>query len=170
TAAFGLAGCYGLEHEERTNWLMLRHEQRLLAEIEHGNQRLEALSRHDVLTGLANRRHVDEFLQQVWDRARHEGGTVSVLMMDIDHFKAFNDHHGHPEGDACLHKVAQAMVAHLRRPGDLVGRFGGEEFIVVLAGASLETAVAAAERVREGVRRMGHPHGASSTADVVTVS
>lgn len=170
TAVFGLYGSYWLEHEERTNWLLHQHEQLLLGELEQGNQRLDELSRHDALTGLANRRHVDAFLQQVWERARHDGAEVAVLMVDIDHFKAFNDHHGHPEGDACLHDVAQTMADHLRLPGDLLGRFGGEEFIAVLGRATPETAAAAAERLRTGVRQMARRHGASPTADIVTVS
>ena len=170
TGVFTLYGCYWLEHEERTNWLMLQHEHLLLAEIEKGNRRLDQLSRHDALTGLANRRHVDEFLQQVWDRARKEGDEVSLLMMDIDHFKAFNDRYGHPEGDACLKDVAEAMGAHLRQPGDLVGRFGGEEFIAVLNRTGLGAAMVAAERVRHGVKQLGRAHAASGTAPVVTVS
>lgn len=170
TAVFGLYGSYWLEHEERTNWLLRQHEQLLLGELEQGNQRLDELSRHDALTGLANRRHVDAFLQQVWERARHDGAEVAVLMVDIDHFKPFNDHHGHPEGDACLHDVAQSMAAYLRLPGDLLGRFGGEEFLAVLSRATPETVAAAAERVRSGVRQMARRHGASPTADIVTVS
>ncbi|MFT3857569.1 MAG: diguanylate cyclase [Aquabacterium sp.] len=170
TMAFSLHGSYCLELEDRTNWLMLQHEHLLLSEIEQGNRRLDELSRHDALTGLANRRHVDEFLQHVWDRARQDGDEVSLLMMDIDHFKAFNDRYGHPEGDACLRDVAETMAMCLRQPGDLVGRFGGEEFIAVLNRTGLGSATVAAERVREGVRQLARQHAASGTADVVTVS
>jgi diguanylate cyclase (GGDEF)-like protein len=170
TMLFCLYGAYWLEHEERTNWLMLQHEHMLLAEIELGNKRLDQLSRHDALTGLANRRHVDEFLQEVWDRARHAGDEVAVLMMDIDHFKAFNDHYGHLEGDACLHDVAQTIGARLRQPGDMVGRFGGEEFIAVLNQTTLDTATVTAERVRAGVRDLARAHAASTTDSFVTLS
>ena len=170
TATFCLYSAYCHEREGRTNWLMLQHEHLLLAEVEQGNRRLDQLSRHDALTDLANRRHVDEFLQQVWDRARHDGDEVAVLMMDIDHFKSYNDHYGHPEGDACLRDVAQTIEAHLRQPGDLVGRFGGEEFIAVLSRTPLGKAIIAGERVREGVRAMNRVHAASATDAIVTVS
>jgi diguanylate cyclase (GGDEF)-like protein len=167
---FTLYGSYRLEHEDRSNWLMQQHENLLLEELEKGNQRLDRLSRFDPLTEIANRRHFDEFLEQVWARAQQSGQTVSLLMMDIDHFKSYNDHYGHPAGDACLKDVAEALSAHLRRPGDMVARFGGEEFIAVLTDTSLPMALVAAERVRAGVEALGRPHAASSNLAQVTVS
>jgi diguanylate cyclase (GGDEF)-like protein len=170
TTLFTLFGSYWLEHDERTNWLMLQQEHGLLNELQQGNRRLDEISRHDPLTGLANRRYVDEFLQQVWDRARVSGDEVALLMMDIDHFKAFNDHYGHPEGDACLKDVADAVGLQLRKQGDLVGRFGGEEFIAVLNKTNLPMAWTAAERVRAGVLQLAREHAASPTAAHVTLS
>jgi len=170
TMVFTLYGSYWLEHEERSNWLMLQQEHCLLSEVEQGNQRLDELSRFDALTELANRRHFDEFLQQLWSRAQQNGDELALLMMDIDHFKRYNDHYGHPAGDACLKAVAGALRAHLRKPGDLVARLGGEEFIAVLSRTSLPLALAAAERVREGVAHLGIAHDAAPGFTTVTLS
>ncbi|WP_052162531.1 diguanylate cyclase [Aquabacterium sp. NJ1] len=170
TILFTLYGSYWLEYEERTNWLMLQHEHLLLDKLEAGNKRLDQLTRFDPLTEIANRRHFDEFLAQVWARARQDGQEVALLMIDIDHFKLYNDHYGHPVGDACLKEVAATMSRHLRKPGDLVARFGGEEFIAVLSRTSLPEAMAAAERVREAVWRLQRPHEASPVQPWVTVS
>ena len=170
TALFSLFGSYWLEHEDRTNWLLSRQEQALLDELERGNLRLDEMSRHDPLTDLANRRYFDEFLRQVWERAQQSGEEVAVLMMDIDHFKHYNDHYGHPAGDACLKNVAAALLSSLRKPGDLVGRFGGEEFIAVLTKTSLPLAVAAAERVRAAVADAAWPHESSPGLRQITLS
>ena len=91
-------------------------------------------------------------------------------MMDVDHFKAYNDHYGHPKGDTCLQQIAALLRRQLRRPGDLVARFGGEEFVAVLHDTALPQAVAAAERVRAGVQQLGLPHAASPTGAQVTIS
>lgn len=170
TIVLMLYGSYWLEHEERTNWLMLQHERLLLNKLEAGNHRLDQLSRFDSLTEIANRRHFDEFLAQVWARARRDGHEVALLMIDIDHFKLYNDHYGHPVGDACLKEVAATMSRHLRKPGDLVARFGGEEFIAVLSETSLSEAMAAAERIRDAVWRLQRPHETSPAQPWVTVS
>lgn len=170
TIVFMLYGSYWLEHEERTNWLMLQHEHLLLDKLEAGNHRLDQLTRFDPLTEIANRRHFDEFLAQVWTRARQDAQDVALLMIDIDHFKLYNDHYGHPVGDACLKEVATTMSRHLRKPGDLVARFGGEEFIAVLSRTSLPEAMAAAERVRDAVWRLQRPHESSPVQPWVTVS
>jgi diguanylate cyclase (GGDEF)-like protein len=148
---FTLFGTYWLEHEDRANWLMLKHEQLLQSQVEQANQQLDQLSRFDPLTKLANRRHFDEFLQQTWTRASHDGDELAVLMIDIDHFKAYNDRHGHPAGDACLQAVAETLKDCLRQPEDLTARYGGEEFIALLGHTGLAAAVAAAERVRAAV-------------------
>ncbi|MBC7700237.1 diguanylate cyclase [Aquabacterium sp.] len=148
---FTLYGSYWLEHEDRTNWLMLEHERGLQSQLVQANQQLERLSRVDPLTALANRRHFDEFLQHTWARASHDGDDVALLMIDVDHFKAYNDQHGHPAGDACLQAVAETLRDCLRRPEDLVARYGGEEFIALLSHSDLAVAMAAAERVRAAV-------------------
>lgn len=170
SSVFTLYGNYWLEHEDRSNWLMVQHEHQLLDELDRANQQLDRISRFDALTELANRRHFDEFLAQVWSRAMQDERSIALLMIDIDHFKAFNDHYGHPAGDACLVQVARALTTHLRVPGDLVARFGGEEFVAVLSDTTLAAALAAAERVRDGVVQLAVPHAASPTSPHVTVS
>lgn len=167
---FSLYSCYRHERDERQNWLLLLRETLLMQELEHAHERLDAISRIDMLTEVSNRRHFDEFLQQVWDRAKEDGSEVSLMMIDIDHFRAYNDRYGQPEGDACLKEVAATLKRRLRRPGDLIARFGGEEFIAVLVGTPLSTAASAAERVRKGVENMNRLHATSTTHAVVTVS
>lgn len=167
---FTLYGCYMLERDERQNWLLHLRERVLLHELERANKHLDEVSRCDILTEVANRRHFDEYLQHVWGRACRDGSEISLMMIDVDHFKSYNDRYGHPEGDACLKDVAAMLKRRLRRPGDLIARFGGEEFIAVLAGTPLSTAASAAERVRKGVESLNRPHAASPTQAVVTVS
>ena len=134
------------------------------------NEELERVSRTDALTQVANRRHFDEFLAQVWERAQPANESVSILMLDIDHFKQYNDHYGHPEGDACLASVAKALRDSVRRPGDLVARYGGEEFIVVLYRATEAQVQQAAERIRATVEALAIPHAGSPLYGRVTVS
>ncbi len=167
---FTLYGCYAMERDARRNWLLRQRETCLLGELEQANADLDAMSRSDMLTQVANRRHFDEYLLHIWERARMEGSEVALMMIDVDHFKAYNDRYGHPEGDACLKDVAATLKRRLRRPGDLIARFGGEEFIAVLAGTSLEVALGAAERVRKGVENLNRLHAKSPTHAVVTVS
>lgn len=170
TLGLSLAASFMVDRLRRRRFLLLLREERLIERLGHVNQQLQGWSRSDVLTGVPNRRHFHEHLAQVWERARHDRTPVSVLMLDVDHFKAFNDRYGHPAGDACLRQVAQGMAAHLRKPVDFIARYGGEEFIAVLPGADLEVARQVAERVCEGIRALGLPHEGSSTSPMVTVS
>jgi diguanylate cyclase (GGDEF)-like protein len=170
TVVFTLMANYALERDERRRYLLSLRRKDLLAELGDVHQRLQTLSRMDALTGLYNRRHVTEYLDHVWQRAQHDGSDVAVVMLDVDHFKQYNDRYGHPQGDQCLMRVAQAMADSLRRPGDLVARFGGEEFIAVLPQADVSMALKAAERVRQAVEAMGLRHEGASTAAVVTAS
>lgn len=171
TVVFTLFGLYWLEHEERVNWVMQQRETLLQAQLAQANDHLHRLARFDILTDVSNRRHFDEFIEHVWSRARHDGTEVALMMVDVDHFKAYNDHYGHPAGDACLRDVAGALTRHLRRPGDLVARVGGEEFAVVLPQANVMQAQATAERLRAGVALLDCPHLASPEVERrVTVS
>ena len=131
---------------------------------------LHRLSRHDGLTGIANRRNFDDFLTQEWKRALREETPLSLIMCDIDFFKSYNDTYGHQAGDDCLRAVAGVLQKGLRRPGDLAARYGGEEFIVVLPGTPREGALAVAESLRSDVQARGIPHVASRAATVVTIS
>ncbi len=170
TMVFTLMANYALERDERRQYLLSLRRKHLLLDLGEVQQRLQQLSRMDTLTGLFNRRHFQQYLGQVWQRARHDEAPVAVLMLDVDHFKHYNDRYGHPVGDQCLMQVAHAMQDSLRRPGDLVARYGGEEFIAVLPGADKDTAHQAAERIRDAIIKLGIPHEASATAAVVTAS
>jgi len=134
-------------------------------------QTLQRLSNQDGLTGLANRRHFDEVLASEWRRAsRVQEEPLSVLLMDVDHFKRYNDHYGHVAGDECLKRVAQALTADAGRTGDLVARYGGEEFSVILPATGAQAAQLVAERLRAAVHALALPHAASDNASVVTLS
>ncbi len=133
-------------------------------------QRLESLSVTDGLTGIANRRYFDDFLRAEWLRSKREGGNIGLIMLDIDHFKAFNDQYGHLDGDHCLRKVAKAIKEQAQRPRDLVARFGGEEFAVVLPSIQFEGIKVVAERIQSALASLSIPHEASDTSPVVTVS
>lgn len=170
TAMFTLYYLYTLEHEERHNYLLGQRQRVLGDALTRANAELERVSRTDALTQVANRRHFDEVIAQIWERARVGGQEVSVLMLDVDHFKLYNDRYGHPEGDACLVQIAQVLRQCLRRPGDLVARYGGEEFIAVFDKASAPQVQQAAERVRSAVEALNLAHEEAPLHDRVTVS
>ena len=128
------------------------------------------LAMRDALTGLYNRRMFNHHLEQVMAQARREGQPLALLIVDVDHFKAYNDLHGHPQGDAVLQQVAQVGLACIGRPLDIAARVGGEEFAVLLYGSSAEHARALGQSLVAGVRQRALAHGASPVADVVTVS
>ncbi|MBK8727658.1 MAG: diguanylate cyclase [Holophagaceae bacterium] len=124
----------------------------------------------DGLTGIANRRRFDEALAQAWALGVRQRSPVGLVLLDVDHFKAYNDAYGHPAGDGCLSAVARALAGAMPRVSDLVARYGGEEFVVLLPGTDFEGARAVAETLRRAVEAMGLPHAHSSAADHVTVS
>ena len=144
--------------------------QQRTAELETLNQRLAQLSITDGLTGLANRRHFDEAFETEWQRALRQVTPLAVLMLDVDHFKRYNDHYGHVAGDDCLRAVAGILKAAVRRAGELPARYGGEEFVVLLPGATEANALAEAENIRSGLELLSLPHTTSDVAQVVTVS
>lgn len=124
----------------------------------------------DALTGLANRRRFEETLEIEWRRSRRSKLPLALLLVDVDHFKLFNDTYGHPEGDTCLHAVATALKSCCLRPADTVARYGGEEFALLLPETPNVGALHVAERVLSAMAELAVPHGASPTARVVTVS
>lgn len=131
---------------------------------------LETLVLRDALTGIPNRRAFDQALAQEWSRCRRIGAPLGVIMMDVDHFKLYNDHYGHGAGDSCLIRVARALAVTARRPGDLIARYGGEEFCAVLPNLDLSGATAVAERLRSAVWELALPHEKSSVAQQVSIS
>lgn len=131
---------------------------------------LRAQSYVDGLTGIANRRHFDVALDRELRRAQRNEGTLSLLLMDIDSFKAYNDHFGHQQGDACLTLVAEAFAAMLQRPADLAARYGGEEFAAVLPDTSVEQARQHAEAIRARIAALGITHAPAATRPHVTMS
>jgi diguanylate cyclase (GGDEF)-like protein len=124
----------------------------------------------DALTGIANRRQFDEWLKREWVRARRHGYPLALLLIDIDHFKMFNDHYGHPKGDSCLRNVARVIENTARRTADFVARCGGEEFAVLLPHTPRRGAEYMATRMLEAIAGLGIPHDASPTTFHVTAS
>jgi diguanylate cyclase (GGDEF)-like protein len=131
------------------------------ARLSQANQMLTRLSYIDALTGIPNRRYFDEFFEREWKRAARERHPLALIMVDIDHFKQFNDTYGHQEGDQCLIQVSRTLRSALLRPGDLVARYGGEEFAAVLPGTTQADARLIAERMRGAVAAQGIPNPAS---------
>ena len=138
--------------------------------LEAANRMLTEQSSTDSLTQLANRRRFDQLLQSEWQRAGRSGLPLSLLMVDIDHFKNFNDHYGHLAGDECLRRVAGLLSMGLRRTGEVVARYGGEEFVLLLPGADSAHAVETARNCISRMRQEAMPHAASPTAHHVTIS
>jgi diguanylate cyclase (GGDEF)-like protein len=124
----------------------------------------------DGLTGVFNRRHFDERMESEWGRAVRHATPLSVVLVDVDFFKRYNDRYGHQAGDDCLRRVAQALAGSVQRPGDLVARYGGEEFVCLLPDTELAGALTLAERLRQQVAGLGIEHADSAVAPVVTVS
>jgi len=134
------------------------------------NRELEHLANLDGLTQIANRRSFDRGMQREWKRLRRETGVLSLIICDVDDFKAFNDTYGHQAGDNCLRNVARVLNSEIKRPADLAARYGGEEFAVILPNTSAEGAFHQAESFRSAIETLLIPHAGSSTGDYVTVS
>jgi diguanylate cyclase (GGDEF)-like protein len=139
-------------------------------DLEAANKKLHELAAQDALTGLPNRRSLDERLEEAWRRAVRTRAPLALVLADVDHFKAYNDANGHQLGDDCLKRVAAAFAEELKRPDDFVARYGGEEFLVILENMDAAGAIGMAERLREAVAALGIPHLASAPAGMVTVS
>ena len=133
-------------------------------------EEMKQMSRKDGLTGLANRRYFDEALGREWLRCQRDGSALSLMFIDVDYFKPYNDHYGHQAGDECLQKIAGVLGSHTRRPGDIAARYGGEEFVVVYPQTGPEALDILARQILRSVRELEEPHATSSVAPVVTVS
>lgn len=150
TNIIGAMVCYSLERATRTNFL----EERLL---------IETASR-DGLTGIHNRRRFDEHVDRIWPQAIRDKAPLALLLVDIDHFKSYNDYYGHQAGDECLRRVALSLSRSARRPLDLTARYGGEEFAIVLYDVGREHVEDAAKRIRESIEALDIRHEASPAA------
>ena len=170
STGLSLSANYRMEASERRLYLTYRRETMRSAEIADANRKLDALSRTDALTGLTNRRDFDERFAYATDDAARTGEPLTLLMLDIDHFKLYNDTMGHPEGDKCIRAIAGAVAATTGAPPCFAGRIGGEEFAVVLPGFAVEAAAAAATRIRAAVEHLRLPHPALGERRIVSVS
>jgi diguanylate cyclase (GGDEF)-like protein len=137
--------------------------------LAEATRRLEALAREDGLTGLPNRRSFDDALSREYRRARRNKKRLGLIILDVDWFKSFNDHYGHPAGDDCLRQVSKAIKNAIFRPGDMAARYGGEEFVMLLPDTDEAGAALIGERIRQAVSLLAIQHEASRYG-VVTVS
>ncbi|CAN5604976.1 hypothetical protein BH11MYX1_BH11MYX1_08050 [soil metagenome] len=138
--------------------------------LEASARELERAVCVDALTGVANRGHFDDLLAREWNRAERQGSPLSLVIVDVDNFHAFNEHYTHVGGDACLKALANAMADCLRRPSDMLARYGGEEFVALLPDTAAAGACIVAERLRIAVEELALPHAGSGCARVVTIS
>lgn len=141
-----------------------------LHNLKEVNCQLESLSSLDGLTGIPNRRHFDQSITQYWKNAMREQKPLSLVMIDIDNFKAYNDTYGHVQGDDCLILVSKALASSVNRPHDFVARYGGEEFIAVLPNSDKHGAALVAERMRKCIEKLAIKHQTSRVANCVTIS
>ncbi len=139
-------------------------------QLEERNEQLKQLSSLDGLTGIPNRRRFDEVLESEWKRGVRTSEPLCLIMVDVDHFKAYNDHYGHPAGDFCLKRIARALSSVLKRPMDIVARYGGEEFSAILPGTNAKGGDLVAEKLRSIVEQLDIEHAESPGYGRITVS
>jgi diguanylate cyclase (GGDEF)-like protein len=140
------------------------------AELKRHRDFLESISYLDGLTSIANRRKFNEYLDLTWSFAERDLLPISMILMDIDHFKQFNDNYGHQEGDACLVQIAQALSEAVVRKTDFVARYGGEEFAYILPNTNIDNATIIAEKLRLSIMALQIPHAYSSAGNIATIS
>jgi len=165
--ALNIVNVCALPIDNARKYQKLKHTEKQLLEA---NDALLRLATTDALTGIANRRAFDEYLEREWKRMRRGGTPVSLIMCDIDYFKNYNDLYGHQAGDSCLRDVAQTIRNCLARPGDFVARYGGEEFVIILPGTPLDGAIYIADQIRSSIRKLNITHAGSENDQFVTLS
>jgi diguanylate cyclase (GGDEF)-like protein len=143
---------------------------RVNEKLVEANKKLEHLANYDVLTGVANRRNFMDTFEKEWKRSRRNKLPLSLIMIDVDFFKAYNDNYGHQAGDECLKNIAPLLQEVLTRPGDMAARYGGEEFVVILPETNLEGTTLIAEKMRKKVESAKIAHDLSTISDYVTIS
>ncbi len=136
----------------------------------HKTRQLQSIAEKDGLTMIANRRRFDDFFDLEWRRGKRDQTPITIIMIDIDYFKAYNDYYGHLQGDECLKQIAKIIDIHFRRPGDIAARYGGEEFAAILGNTDQKGGIQLAEKIRRKVEGLGIPHEKSKISDYVTVS
>ncbi|WP_269620739.1 GGDEF domain-containing response regulator [Zhongshania sp. BJYM1] len=141
-----------------------------LVQAQHGQIILKKYAMYDELTSLPNRRYFVERAEQEWLSCQRDDLPLSVIVIDIDYFKKYNDHYGHAQGDFCLRKVAEILKSALKRPRDFIARTGGEEFVCILPEADFESAALVCERIRRSVESARIAHKKSDVSDIITVS
>jgi diguanylate cyclase (GGDEF)-like protein len=156
-AFLSLVANYNIESGERMSFLLRMRSAMQTEDLTIANEHLQQIANEDKLTGISNRRHFDEVYKLIWEQCVSGASAISVVMIDIDHFKRLNDRYGHAHGDAVLSRIAKLLREDVRVRGDFVARYGGEEFVVVIANSSTEIAERVAERLRFLVETAGHP-------------
>ncbi|PCJ15548.1 MAG: hypothetical protein COB04_13105 [Gammaproteobacteria bacterium] len=165
-----LVSNYVLDRTSRKNYLRRRLLDRRQEALEESNRYLRTIASSDALTGIANRRTFDDVLLDEWRRALRGQYSITLFMIDVDYFKLYNDTYGHQAGDECLKKIATALRAFCRRPGDQVARYGGEEFALILPHMEQEDALLLGREICQTIRSLCVPHAGSRATNVVTVS
>ncbi len=157
---------YPLKNLVERNTALEREVADRTLELREANFKLELLSNTDGLTGAANRRCFDSVLREEWNRAQRSGAPLALILIDVDHFKAYNDCYGHLAGDDCLRAVAMSMLKEVRRAAEIVARFGGEEFVILMPDSSEEQVLATAKRIQDAVAELSIEHACSPTGQV----
>ncbi len=157
TGILTLLANFQLERQRRRNYLMTTQERLRNEDLAHNNLELRILSEEDPLTGVYNRRALDQRIDEMFERSRRRQSPIGVVMVDVDHFKAYNDSFGHQAGDRCLQAIAAILIDETRKRRDLVARFGGEEFIIVITHSDVADVVATAERIRAAIEDQAIP-------------
>lgn len=148
----------------------IMHSNLLREKLELANKEAEEIARLDGLTGIPNRRHMDEYLYSEWQRALRDQNPISVVLLDIDFFKPFNDNYGHQFGDDALARVAKCLQRQIHRPADMVARYGGEEFLIILPDTPVGGAYSLAEKMCQQVHELEIPNSGSQVSDYLTIS
>jgi diguanylate cyclase (GGDEF)-like protein len=170
TAIATLYANHSIEYAERQSYLLRLEQAQKAAALDRLNASLAVTSTTDWVTGIDNRRGFQTKLEEACRLAQRSQRPLALALIDIDHFKAYNDTHGHPAGDACLAAVARLLRTGIRAGTDTLARYGGEEFAVILPGADLALALLAGERLRQAVARAELPHGGGGNGPFVSIS
>jgi diguanylate cyclase (GGDEF)-like protein len=166
----GMTLAYATDRQHRENYLQNCMIELNRIELMQQAQQLSLLSQQDALTGLANRRYLDETLDNEWRRALRHETPLTIMMVDIDYFKAYNDTLGHLKGDECLKEIAIAISSIAARSGDLVARYGGEEFLLLFPMTNSQQALIQVERLMNAINKIAIKHPCSDVSPQVTIS